>query len=387
VWLEALVVGGTHRKIQAAHTKLCASRAFMIVAYPSQSHEMLFDAHTRAFTALGGDRQAWHLGNRSCVATSCIHAVVRQHENRRAQGLERQWPGCEHPLFRHLCPVGMTAHYLFDPDFCNVASGWEKGVVEKNVQDARRRIWIEAKTQCFSTFDELNGWLEARCLALWSRIEHPDNAGITVALEQERPYLMPMPTPFDGYIEVLARVSSTCLVTLQRNRYSVSCHLANRKVALHLYPGRIEVASDPAIVARHRRFINTEQVSYDWQHYIPLAEKKPGALRNGAPFAELPLLFAKLQVALRQRERQQGDRIMAKVLAAVPTHGLDAVLAAVEQMLPSGVANAEHVLNVLARLNQAQPPERVETRLKLAEEPLADTFRYDSLHGQEVSHA
>lgn len=77
---------------------------------------------------------------------------------------------------------------------------------------------------------------------------------------------------------------------------------------------------------------------------------------------------------------------MAKVLAAVPTHGLDAVLAAVGQMLASGVANAEHVLNVLARLNQAQSPERVETRLKLTEEPLADTLRYDSLHGQEVPH-
>ena len=38
----------------------------------------------------------------------------------------------------------LCAHYLFDPDFCNVASGWEKGVVEKNVQDSRRRIWIEA---------------------------------------------------------------------------------------------------------------------------------------------------------------------------------------------------------------------------------------------------
>ena len=87
---------------------------------------------------------------------------------------------------------------------------------------------------------------------------------------------MPMPTPFDGYIEVLARVSSTCLVTVQRNRYSVPCHLANRKVALHLYPDRIEVASDHTIVARHRRFINMGQVSYDWQHYIPLVEKKSG---------------------------------------------------------------------------------------------------------------
>ena len=46
----------------------------------------------------------------------------------------------------------MTAHYLFEPDFCNVASGWEKGIVEKNVQDSRRRVWIEAKTQVFSSF-------------------------------------------------------------------------------------------------------------------------------------------------------------------------------------------------------------------------------------------
>ena len=51
---EWLVIGGIHRKILVAHTKLCASRAFMLTGYPAQSHEMLFDAHTRAFTALGG---------------------------------------------------------------------------------------------------------------------------------------------------------------------------------------------------------------------------------------------------------------------------------------------------------------------------------------------
>jgi hypothetical protein len=280
------VIGGIHRKIQAAHTKLCASRAFMIFAYPSQSHEMLLDAHTRAFTALG-----W-------IPRRGIYDNMKTAVDKVSKGNGR----VVNTRF-----FAMTAHYSFDPDFCNVASGWEKGVVEKNAQDARRRIWIEAKTQCFSTFEDLNSWLEARCLALWSQIEHPDHAGMTVAdaLEQERHYLMPMPTPFDGYVEVLARVSSTCLVTVQRNRYSVPCRLANRKVALHLYPDRIEVASDHTIVARHRRFIDAGHVSYDWQHYIPLAEKKPGALRNGAPFAELPLLFAKLQVALRQRERHQ----------------------------------------------------------------------------------
>ncbi len=197
---------------------------------------------------------------------------------------------------------------------------------------------------------------------------------------------MPMPTPFDGYVEVLARVSSTCLVTVQRNRYSVPCHLANHKVAVHLYPDRIEVSSENAIVACHTRLLDRDQVSYDWQHYIPLIERKPGALRNGAPFADMPTPFAQLQTALRRRERQQGDRIMAKVLAAVPSHGLEAVLVAVERVLESGVTSVEHVLNVLARLNQSQIPAPVETSLKLTEEPLANTSRYDSLHLQEVSH-
>ena len=51
---EHLVIAGVLRKVMAAHFKLCHSRAFVVLAYPTQSHEMLFDAHTRAFTAVGG---------------------------------------------------------------------------------------------------------------------------------------------------------------------------------------------------------------------------------------------------------------------------------------------------------------------------------------------
>ncbi len=50
---ECLVVGGIYYRLQVSHMKLCASRAFWLVAYPSQGHEMLFDAHARSFAALG----------------------------------------------------------------------------------------------------------------------------------------------------------------------------------------------------------------------------------------------------------------------------------------------------------------------------------------------
>jgi hypothetical protein len=91
----------------------------------------------------------------------------------------------------------MCAHYLFDPDFCNVAAGWEKGIVEKNVQDSRRRIWLDAQDCQFHSFEELNAWLGQRCRALWNELTHPQYSGLSVAevLELERAELMPMPAP------------------------------------------------------------------------------------------------------------------------------------------------------------------------------------------------
>jgi hypothetical protein len=90
------------------------------------------------------------------------------------------------------------AHCLFDPDFCNVASGWKKGIVEKNVQDSRRRIWLDAQNCMFHTFEELNVWVGQRCRALRGEMLHPQYNGLTVAkdLELERVEMMPMPTAF-----------------------------------------------------------------------------------------------------------------------------------------------------------------------------------------------
>ena len=51
---EGVVVGSIYHRAQVSHMKLCASHAFWLVAYPSQGHEMLFDAHTRSFAVLGG---------------------------------------------------------------------------------------------------------------------------------------------------------------------------------------------------------------------------------------------------------------------------------------------------------------------------------------------
>ena len=359
---EGLVIGGVYHHMQVSHLKLCASRAFWLVAYPSQGHEMLFDAHTRSFAALGG------------VAHRGIYDNMKTAVDKVKKGKGR----IINARFNAMC-----SHYLFDPDFCNVASGWEKGVVEKNVQDSRRRIWIEAQERRFGSFAELNAWLGERCRSIWADAAHPEHKQFTIAemLDLEREHLMSMPEPFDGYVESPARVSSTCLVSVARNRYSVPCEWAGHLVSTRLYPNRVDVVAQDAIVASHTRLTNRGQTSYDWQHYIELVQRKPGALRNGTPFLDLPPALLRLRQSLLRHAG--GDRVMAQVLAMVTQFGLDAVLVAVEVVLegatPSGAISVEHVRNVLARLNSPALPEHAETTLQLSHVPEANTARYDRL--------
>jgi transposase len=139
---EGLFVGGIYHRLQVSHMKLCASRAFWLVAYPSQGHEMLFDAHSRSFAALGGVPRRGIYDN--------MKTAIDKVKKGKGQVVNARF-------------AVMCAHYLFDADFCNVASGWEKGIVEKNVQDSRRRIWIDAGQRRFGSFTELNAWLADRC--------------------------------------------------------------------------------------------------------------------------------------------------------------------------------------------------------------------------------
>lgn len=99
-------------------------------------------------------------------------------------------------------------------------------------------------------------------------------------------------------------------------------------VGIRVYPERIELVAHDIVVARHARSFTRNETRYDWQHYVSLIERKPGALRNGAPFADMPAPLQALRALLLKREG--GDRVMAKVLAAVPQHGLGAVIVAAE---------------------------------------------------------
>lgn len=126
-----------------------------------------------------------------------------------------------------------------------------------------------------------------------------------------------MPTAFDRYVEHTLRVSTTCLICVARNRYSVPWERVGHWGSSRLYLSQIVVIADDTMIASHERLFDRNHVCFDWQHSIPLIECKPGALRNGAPFADLPTPLRLLKQGLRHHSK--GDRILTQVPAAVPT--------------------------------------------------------------------
>jgi len=160
--------------------------------------------------------------------------------------------------------TAMTSHYVFDPEFCNPAAGWEKGQVEKNVRDARRhargvlsarRLWQVAPV--FPDLAALNDWLEERCKQLWTETPHGTlPCSIADVWAAEKPALMPLTTMFDGFVEARKRVSPTCLITFDRNRYSVPASFANRPVSLRIYPERLVVVAEGHVICTHERIID-----------------------------------------------------------------------------------------------------------------------------------
>jgi hypothetical protein len=348
--------------------KLCASRAFWMTAYPGQSHEMLFDAHARAFAAFGG------------VPRRGIYDNMKTAVDRVGRGKERT----VNARFQAMC-----SHYLFEPEFCNRAAGWDKGIVEKNVQDRRRQIWARAGERRWPDLDALNAWLGEQCRVAWEEMAHPEWPELTLAelLQDEQAQMMPNPRAFDGYVERPVRVSATALVHFQKNRYSVSAEFAHRMVSLRIYPAELVMMAEGREIARHARSFERSQTRYDFRHYIALVERKPGALRNEEPFAEMPAPLLVLQRHLLRHPG--GDRVMADVLCAILVHGQDAVVVAVELALEAGRPSGEHVLNVLARLKDVPRPATVEVGLTVAEEPMANVDRYDRLRQSgevEVGH-
>ena len=364
---ETAQLGGVTTAIKAAHIRLCHSRFFLTIAYPRESQEMVFDAHNRAFAFFGGACRRGLYDNMKTAVTRILRGKERDFNRR----------------FEELC-----SHYLFEPVACTPAAGWEKGQVENQVCTVRRRLFTpQRKAKDLQT---LNEELMADCLAWAKSRPHPVFKEQTVwaVFEQERTSLLQVQRPFDGYAEREVRVSSTALVNFDRNRYSVACKAVGRTVQLRSYAARVVVLHEDQCIGEHPRCFQRDQMVFDPWHYLPVLERKPGALRNGAPFRHWDLPHALRRTLKALKRFTDWDRQFVDILACVPVYGLETVASACDQALLSGSTSTDVVLNLLSRGTQEREPEAVEipAHLLLAEPPVADCARYERLC-KEVTHA
>ena len=357
---EIVLIDGVTTIVKVAHLRLCHSRMMFVRAYPRETQEMVFDAHDRAFAFFRG---------------ACLRGI---YDNMKT-AVDAIFVGKERAYNRRF--MQMCGHYLVEPVACTPASGWEKGQVENQVGVVRQRFFaprVRAKS-----YEELNAWLLDRCVAFAKANRHPElrDRSIWEMFEAERASLVPYRGPFDGFHALPASVSKTCLVRFDNNKYSVLASAVGRPVEIRAYADRIELRQDGRLVGAHARAFGRGGTVYDPWHYVPVLARKPGALRNGAPFKEWVLPGAMERVRRKLRAAPDGDRQMVDILGAVLSDGLPAVEAACAEALGEGVHSSDIVLNILARRRDPDPAVTITTpdALRLSCEPIADCARYDSL--------
>src|ERR1022692_638232 len=357
---EVVLLSGVTVIVKAAHVRLCHSRMPFVRVYPRETQEMVFDAHDRAFALFKGACQRGIYDNMKTAVETILVGKERVYNRRFLQ---------------------MCSHYLVDPVACTPASGWEKGQVENQVGLVRERFFTLRLR--FKNLDELNAWLLDQCIAYAKAHHHTELTEQTIweVFEAERPKLVPYAGKFDGFHAVPASVSKTCLVRFDNNKYSVAASSVGRPVEVHAYADRIVIRQDGRIVAEHPRSFGRGDTVYNPWHYVPVLARKPGALRNGAPFKDWVLPAAMERVRRKLAGAADGNRQMVDILTAVLTDGLPAVEAACAEAIAQSVHSADVVLNILARQRDPGPPATILTpaSLTLRHAPIADCARYDNL--------
>src|SRR5438874_7710918 len=300
---EVVLINGVTVTVKVAHVRLCHSRMLFVRAYPRETQEMVFDAHDRAFGFFRGTCTRGIYDNMKTAVDAVFLGKDRQFNRRFAQ---------------------MCSHYLVQPIACTPASGWEKGQVENQVGLVRERFFTPRLR--VKSYQELNAWLLDKCVAYAKAHKHPELPDRTIwqCFEEERDKLVTSRGRFDGFHSVPASVSKTCLVRFDNNNYSVSSPAVGRPFEVQAYADRIVIRQEGQIVGEHHRRFGRGETIYDPWHYVPVLARKPGALRNGAPFKDWLLPASQERLRRRQRDgssipcsrHQSGNRRGADVVAA-----------------------------------------------------------------------
>jgi hypothetical protein len=330
------------------------------VAFERQEMAMVMEAHIRAHDFFGGLCERGIYDNPKTIVREIYTGKARDYNKRFLQ---------------------LSSHYLFEVCACTPEAGWEKGQVENQVNTNRMSVFTPRLK--FETLAELNAHLEEQMLALAHTSRHPEFQEKTVfeVFMEEKPFLRKQKTPFLGYTTVERGADSRCLVRFDNNNYSIPCEYVGKQVSTRIFAERVVLAVGGKTVAEHVRGFEKGRYILDPLHYLPLLERKPGALRNGRPFLdwELPASIRKVWETLQRY--QDWDRQMSAILSMIPRYGLEAVDIACEMALEEKAVSESVIVNYLTRLTEESQAERVSVpdKLRIKKEARSDCTVYDVL--------
>jgi transposase len=358
---EEISLSGVITRVKAARIKLCHSRYSLVVVYPNEQLEMVMAAHEEAFKFFAGCCENGIYDNMKTLVTKILSGKDRILNQKFLQ---------------------MASHYLFEPIACTPASGWEKGQVEKQVGDTRRNFFTPILKG--ETYEEINFKLREMSLNWSKTMKHPDFKVKTIfeVYEEEKPYLIEYRGEFEGYRLHPTVVSSLSLVQYDTNMYSVPCEYVRLAVQIKSYAWRIFVVHESKVIAEHVRCFKRQQKIYNPWHYISALERKPGALRNGAPFKDLmsllPEVFSKIRSKLQAYK--DSDKQFIDILQLIYKYGLEKVAHACQLTITTGGCSAKLVEQYLQPSTPTQGNTDEYEFIQLKNPPDTDCSIYSKLY-------
>ncbi len=350
---EAVVaLQGKRQKVHFFCMILPHSDAWFVKAYPRETTEAFLDGHVSAFAFFGGVPRSILYDNSNLA----VARIMGDGERRRTQA------------FSHL-----QSHYLFRDRFGRPGKGNDKGKVEALVKTARRKFFVPIPRVV--DLDRLNEHLMAGCLARLDTLEGGERA---MALMADLEALRSLPAvPFEACEHRAGRVSSTALVRYRLVDYSVPVAFAHRAVMIKGYVERVEIACGQEIIARHRRSYTRGEVVYNPLHYLPLIEKKPGALEQAAPLKgwKLDPAFAELCRLLEARFGHRGKREYIQVLRLLEDFPEAQVTVAVRDAVKRRLLGFDAVKHLLLARIEKRPAQLDLTRYPHLPQPCVAVTR------------
>ena len=248
----------------------------------------------------------------------------------------------------------LQSHYLFREHFCRVRRANEKGVVEGVVKYARLNFLVPVPQ--VSDLEELNRNLAEACREDLKRCLRGKSATKAQLLAEDREAFLPHPAGgFDACRKVPTRANSLSLARFDRNDYSVPVAYAHHEILVKGYVDRVVLVHKQCIVAEHRRSWGKEGVFFNYLHYLPLLERKPGAIDHARPMADLnlPDCFNVLRRRLENEQRKEGDgtREFIRVLRLLE----DYPMSRLEEAVQKGFAMRVHSRDAIVQFLSPRP--------------------------------